>query len=91
MAGQEQTGTKIKPGLEEMKASKTVANRRKLEMKTEAYPEESDANQEKLEAAEEHYEGATRDKDTHVLTAPQGQTSEVLRGTPKRSMSAAMA
>jgi hypothetical protein len=85
-AGQEQTGARIKTGLEEMKASNTVVNRRKLETKTEAYPEESDASQENTEAVEEHYEGAPRGKATRVLTTPPPKLyEELLKDRASRS------
>jgi hypothetical protein len=55
------------------------------EAKKEAYPEMTEANQEELEtnledtdAAAEYYEWAPHIKATHVLTTPQGQTSNVL-------------
>jgi stage III sporulation protein SpoIIIAA len=42
-----------------------------------------DINQKKTEVVAEHYEVAPCIKAMHMLTAPQGQALDVVRGAPK--------
>jgi hypothetical protein len=49
----------------------------------EADQEELDANEERIGAVVEHYEGARRIKAMHVLPTLQDESSDVLLGAPK--------
>jgi hypothetical protein len=56
----------------------------------EAYPERKEADQEELEANQgrieaivEHYEGAPSEKAMHVLTTLQDQAPDILHGGPE--------
>jgi hypothetical protein len=62
------------------------ANQEKLKTKMKAYPDRMEANQENIEVMAGHCKWVPHTETAHMFTAPQGWSSDVLRGTLKGPM-----